>query len=419
MISEPRHESHAGGSAPSLAYLASAYPWLSMTFILREIVQLRQMGFRIDVAAINPPDHRPGEMTAIETEEAASTYYLKKHGLRGAALAHVQVLAGNTRGYFRALAIAVHLGGLDLKRQAFNFMYFTEALMVGLWMRKMHQRHLHVHLGQQAATVGMLVRHAFGFGLSITFHGPNEFYEAQAQYLTEKIEAANFLCCISFFARSQLMMFSSNRHWKKMHVSHLGVDPQVFSPKRHNPRPEIFEILCVGRLTPAKGQHELIQAVCHLAAQGRGIRLRLVGGGIDSESLKQMAAQMAPPELVVFEGAVNQDAIRRFFAVADLFCLPSFAEGIPVVLMEAMSMEIPCVTTRIAGIPELIRDGVDGLLVAPSDLDGLVSALARLMDDEVLRERLGKAGRARILEHYDLERNVTLLAAIFRERLKT
>jgi glycosyltransferase involved in cell wall biosynthesis len=121
---------------------------------------------------------------------------------------------------------------------------------------------------------------------------------------------------------------------------------------------------------------------------------------------------------VVFEGAVNQDRIRTLYAATDIFCIPSFAEGIPVVLMEAMAMEIPCVTTHITGIPELIRDGLDGLLVPPSDVPGLVEALARLMDDADLRERLGKSGRMRILEHYNLRHNVEKLAAIFAERVK-
>jgi glycosyltransferase involved in cell wall biosynthesis len=121
---------------------------------------------------------------------------------------------------------------------------------------------------------------------------------------------------------------------------------------------------------------------------------------------------------VVFEGAINQDRIRDFYAAADAFCLSSFAEGLPVVLMEAMAMELPCVTTHIAGIPELIRNGVDGFLVPPADLDALVTALARLMDDAELREQIGKSGRARVAEHFDLRRSVERLARIFAERVQ-
>lgn len=114
---------------------------------------------------------------------------------------------------------------------------------------------------------------------------------------------------------------------------------------------------------------------------------------------------------------MNQDRIRALYGTADVFALASFAEGIPVVLMEAMAMEIPCVTTFITGIPELIRDGVDGLLVAPSDEEALAGALARLMDDPALRRTLGPAGRRRVAERYELTRNVEVLAKVFQKRL--
>ena len=154
-----------------------------------------------------------------------------------------------------------------------------------------------------------------------------------------------------------------------------------------------------------------------LARQGRNVLVRLVGSGPDESSLRAQAARMEFPRSVVFEGAINQDRIREFYAAADVFCLPSFAEGIPVVLMEAMAMEVPCVTTWITGIPELIRDGVDGVLVAPSDLEGLTAALARLMDDEELRLKIGARGRERVVEAYDLRRNVVRLGGVFAERV--
>jgi glycosyltransferase involved in cell wall biosynthesis len=192
----------------------------------------------------------------------------------------------------------------------------------------------------------------------------------------------------------------------------------VFLPKRIAAAPENFTILSVGRMVPAKGQHQLIDAVERLAEQGRRVRLHLVGTGPDEASLRARVSLFKDAGVVVFEGPVNQDRIRVLYEKADLFCIPSFAEGIPIVLMEAMAMEIPCVTTQIAGIPELIRPGVDGLLVAPSDLDGLTEALARMMDDQELRQRLGKSGRERIVEHYDLRRNMKRLAEIFAERIR-
>jgi glycosyltransferase involved in cell wall biosynthesis len=120
---------------------------------------------------------------------------------------------------------------------------------------------------------------------------------------------------------------------------------------------------------------------------------------------------------VIFEGAVNADRVRELYRGADIFALASFAEGIPIVLMEAMAMQIPAVATRITGIPELIRDGIDGFLVMPSDVDELASAISRLAGDEQLRRDLGRAGRARVLDKYNLPRNIERLAGIFRARL--
>jgi glycosyltransferase involved in cell wall biosynthesis len=413
----PGTQPSSGLPARSLAYLISRYPTLSMIFVLREVLELRALGFRIETASINPPDRAPDQLTAEEAAEAARTYCVKNHGLTGAAKAHLLVILRNFIGYWRGLGLVFRLGGLDLKRLFFNLMYFTEALMVGQWMRRNKQKHLHVHLAQQAATLGLFVRRVFGFGFSMTVHGPDEFYDANGQYLAQKIAAADFIICISSYTRSQLMKLSPYIHWNKFIVSRLGVDAQLFSPQTKKAAPEVFEILCVGRLIPAKGQHLLMDAVQRLTQQGRRVRLRLVGDGPDESSLREQAARIRIPNCVVFEGAVNQDHIRTHYASADLFCLPSFAEGLPVVLMEAMAMGIPCVATQIAGIPELIRDGVDGLLVPPSDLEALVETLGKLMDDAALRQRLGKSGLARVAAQFDLQHSVERLAKTFAERV--
>jgi colanic acid/amylovoran biosynthesis glycosyltransferase len=418
----PQHEPvtppKVNAPARSIAYLVSRYPTLSMVFVLREVLALRALGFQIETASINPPDRPLAELTAPEREEAARTYCVKCQGVSGALGAHAKTLLGNFNGYWRGLALAFRLGSLDLSRLALNLAYFTEGLMVGQWMRRNRQRNLHVHLASQAASVGLFTQRVFGIGYSLTVHGPDEFYDVRGQYLAQKIAAANFIICISSYTRSQLMNLSPSPDWKKFIVVRLGVDPALFAPQpRPAPNPE-FEILCIGRLTPAKGQHILIEAVGQLIKQGRSVRLRVVGSGPDDRSLRESAARLVHPQSVVFEGAVNQDRIRDYYANADVFCLPSFAEGLPVVLMEAMSMQIPCVSTTVAGIPELIRDGIDGLLVAPGDADALGVALARLMDDAGLRSRLALSGRSRVLENYHLAHNVEALAKVFTERIQ-
>ena len=163
-IDVPGTQPSSATPARSLAYLVSTYPTLSMIFVLREVLALRALGFRIETASINPPDRTADQMTDDEASEAARTYCVKSHGITGAVKAHLLALLRNFVGYWRGLGLVLRLGGLDLKRLFFNFMYFTEALMVGRWMRRQRLTHLHCHLAQQAATVGLYVRTVFGFG---------------------------------------------------------------------------------------------------------------------------------------------------------------------------------------------------------------------------------------------------------------
>jgi len=207
------------------------------------------------------------------------------------------------------------------------------------------------------------------------------------------------------------------RDWHKFEVSPLGVDPASFQPALPREHRDPFEILCVGRLAPAKAQHVLIGTVDRLRSQGRSVRLRLVGDGPDRSRLENLIAARGLAAHVRLEGFCNRERVQEFYRAADLFALASFAEGVPVVLMEAMAMEIPCVATWITGIPELIRHGIDGWLVPPADEEQLAAAIARLMDDPALGRRLGQSARARIVEKYNLARNTERLAEIYRRRL--
>lgn len=409
---------HTTAQKPRLAYLISRYPAVSHTFILREVRQLRELGFDIEVASINAPDRAASDMTADEIEESRRTYYLKRHGMGGALLAHLSAW-GDPLGYLRGLLFALSLGGWNLKQVLFGLFYFTEALMIGRWMREHRLNHLHVHFATAAANVGMILKRTRAIGLSLTVHGPDEFYDAPGQWLKQKIAAADFIVCIGRFARSQLMQLSPSCHWHKFEISPLGVDPERYAPLSSDRKNRPFELLCVGRLTPAKGQQILLDACKQLAAAGRDFRLVMVGTGPDEASLKAATTAHGLNERVLFTGALNQEDVRKRYAQADLFVLPSFAEGIPVVLMEAMASGLPCVTTRITGIPELIRDGEEGLLVTPSDSSELASTLARLMDDHELRRRLATAGRQRVQRDFNLRRNITRLADLLQHRLET
>ena len=401
-----------------MAYLVSRYPAISHTFILREVAALRERNFEICVASINEPDRPLERLTEAERAEAGTTFYLKRAGAVGALVANLDAFLTRPVAYLRGLFEALQLGGWDLRKVLYCLFYFVEALMIGRWMCRLGLRHIHVHFATPASTVALLLTHVFPATMSITVHGPDEFFDVTGYCLRQKIERAAFVCCIGNFARSQLMRLCDRKHWPKFEITPLGVDTTHYLPRPFKEASSPFEVLCVGRLVPAKGQQVLLAAINKLVGENREVRVRIVGDGPDEQCLKSLAASFQLNGRVIFEGAVNQDRIQSLYATADVFALSSFAEGIPVVLMEAMAMEIPCVTTFVAGIPELIRDGTDGILVPPSSHDELAAAIVRLMDDLGARRGVGAAGRQRVLEKYDLNRNVDRLAGVFRDRLR-
>ena len=404
------------GHGSRLVYLLSIYPAVSHTFFLNEVLELRKLGFIIEVASINQPDRPRSMMPTAEVEETDRTFYVKSLGSTQAAWIAAKTILLRPHIFFRGLVAALRLGRWDLIATLYALLYFAEGLILGDWMRLRGHRHLHVHFCGPVATVGMLASITWGFPYSLTVHGPDEFYNVDNFYLQQKVERAKFIVCISDFARSQLMRVACAEHWNKMHVVRLGVDPQVFfSTQRERDAERPQEILCVGRLVASKGQLILLQACERLLLEGYSLQVRLVGAGPDREHLEAFAKHKGIP--AIFEGAKTHDETQQILEEADVFVLASFAEGVPVALMEAMAMEIPCVSTYVAGIPELIRDGLDGLLVPASSVDALATALKRLQEDPLLRRGLGISGCKRVLEFYNLPRNVSTLARVFIEHL--
>lgn len=397
---------------PRLAYLLSGYPAFSLTFVLNEIVGLKKLGFDIVTASINPCDQPAAGMQEVERNEEASTFYVKRAGPLAFLRALVSALIRQPLGVLRGLWFTFRLGGGFIR-----FFYFMEALIVGEWLRRNGRTHLHTHFGGAVASVAMIVARTFPVTMSLTIHGPDEFWDVEKFYLRQKVETASFVCCISAYGRSQLMMITPSSMWSKLVISRLGVDHTRFSPRRAPAASGPAEIICVGRLVGAKGQHVLLAAFRKLLSEGRNVRLRLIGKGPERNSLEAAADEYGIKDAVIFEGAVGIARVREALEQATVFTLPSFAEGIPVALMEAMAMEIPVVSTTIAGIPELIRHEVDGLLVSPSDDAQLADALARLIDDHELRRRLGRSGRLRVQESYDLHKSIQGLGEIFQCRL--
>lgn len=403
----------APASKRRLAYLLSSYPAISHTFFLNEVLALRRLGFVIDVASINIPPRPSGDLPPREAKEMDTTFYVKSTSKLRAALLILKSLALHPRVFLRGLLFSVGLAHGNLYATFYSLFYFVEALIVGDWMLRRGHNHLHIHFGGSVATVGMVASVAWKIPYSLMIHGPEEFYNIEKTLLVQKVNHASFVFCISNYCRSQIMRVTSPEQWSKLHIVRLGVDPELFTPRAKLGIAAPIEVLCVGRLVPDKGQLILLEAFTDLLERGHTLRLRFVGEGPDRPRLERFIAQHNLTSMAVMEGALNHDDTRLRLKDADIFVLPSFAEGVPVALMEAMAMAIPCVSTFVAGIPELIEDGVSGLLVPPSSQRMLADAIERLALDDNLRRNIASAGRARVIERYNLTKNAATLASRF------
>lgn len=410
----------SGKETGRVAYVVGRYPAVSHAFVTREVLALRRAGVPVETVSIHRA--RPQDtLSEADRVEAEGTYALLPARLGELLRAHLRAIV-SPGAYLSTLTHALRSGPTGVRWRLWQLFYFVEAIMLWRHCRRRGVRHIHAHHLNQASDAAMLaVRYANAAGAdprwtwSFTMHGPNELYDVSRFQLAEKAASAAAVICISDFARSQVMGFAPEEAWSRFQVVHCGVEPTEFDPDHEPAAPanEAFGILYVGRLVPFKGQAILLEAIASMRAAGVDARLTLIGEGPSRQSLERRVHGLGLAAVVTFAGAVGQDEIRAHYAAADAFCLPSFAEGVPVVLMEAMAMRLPVVTTRVMGIPELVDDGEDGLLVRPGRPDDLAHALTRLAGDQELRKRLGCAGRSKVLAEFDVLESGRQLAQIF------
>jgi glycosyltransferase involved in cell wall biosynthesis len=394
-----------------IAYLCSEYPAISHTFIFREIESLRKAGMTVHTASI----HKPAGLdilTPAEQMEAENTLMVLSQSPAAILKAHVQCLLKNPGGYLKMTTAALQLLTKGPKNPVKAIAYLAEAGILLQWARRNGVTHVHEHFGNPTAIVAMLMKRYGGFSFSISVHGPDIFYTVDTAMLAEKVSEASFVRCISHYCRSQIMRISDVDLWDRFHIVRCGIDPEIYTP-RPEPGNSVPELLCVGRLVPAKGQHILLEACSILKNAGVRFHLTMVGDGPDRKSLEAWSKTADLTGHVTFTGALGQDKVRDYYDRADVFVLASFAEGVPVVLMEAMAKEIPVISTRITGIPELIEHEEDGLLAVPGDPDDLAGQIRKLLDSTEMRSRMGKAGRIKVDERYNQHRNNAKMVSHF------
>ncbi|WP_426424830.1 glycosyltransferase family 4 protein [Bradyrhizobium genosp. A] len=389
---------------PRLAYLTGQYPRATDTFIQREVATLRDLGYHVQTFSVRKPPERDSGGLETAAERNATLYLLPPRNL---LRAHLLLFVASPKRYMLALALAVKTWPPGLAAKARQLAYFVEAGMLAKLMRDHSLVHLHNHLADSSCSVAALAAQIGGFTFSFTMHGPAEFYEPNLWWIDEKVRRALFVNCISHFCRSQAMVFSPLDCWEKLKIVHCGVDPTLFEMKSHFGRGE--QLLFVGRLAAVKGLTILLEALVRID----GVTLKIAGDGPERRMLEQKARALGLWERVQFLGYQSQQQVRELLKETDLFVLSSFAEGVPVVLMEAMAAGVPVIATRIAGIPELVQDGTNGSLVSPGDVNATVDAIRRLLDDPDLRNSFASAGRETIERDFNIRKEAGWLATIF------
>jgi glycosyltransferase involved in cell wall biosynthesis len=392
-----------------LAYVLNTYPQPSQTFIRRELRALERAGVQVQRIAM-----RRSAMPLVDAqdkEEEQATRYVLDAGAPRLALAMARVAVTKPGAFVRALVCAWRMGRRARSGPLRHLIYLAEACVVLRLCRGVD--HVHAHFGTNATAVALLTRLLGGPGYSFTVHGPEEFDDPVGLSLDIKIAHAAFVVAISQFGRSQLFRWAGFDHWPKIKVVHCGIEPGAFAAPA--PLPEgPPRLVSIGRFAEQKGQMILIEALA--ACRNSDIRLVLVGDGDMRPALERAITQHGLQGRVTLTGWLSEDGVRAELAAAHALVLPSFAEGLPMVIMEAMAAARPVLSTMIAGAPELVQQGQTGWLVPAGDVQALADAMdACAGTDHAPLVQMGQAGRDRVLGRHDIDDQAARLLALVQD----
>lgn len=398
-----------------IAYLVNQYPKVSHTFIRREIQALEALG----VEVVRYSVRRVGEPLAdpADVAEQEITRVVLDGGPAALATATAKMAARRPKRFAQASAMASRIGFGSERGLAIHGAYLGEACILVDWMEKAGVEHVHAHFGTNSTTVAMLVEALGGPGYSFHVHGPEEFDKPFLISLGEKVERSRFVCAISSFGRSQLYRRVSYEHWPKVQIVRCGVEAS-FLEGDGRAFPEAPRLVSVGRLSEQKGQILMIEALGQLHAEGVDFHLTLVG---DGEMRAEVEAAIAKYDLghkVVITGWASGDEVREHILAARAMILPSFAEGLPVVLMESLGLGRPALSTYVAGIPELVRPDENGWLIPAGSVEALVDGIREVLATSTERLiEMGQNGRRAVLERHDVRVTAASLAKLLEEHV--
>lgn len=394
-----------------IAYLTGEYPKVSHTFIQREVEALRRLALSIDTFSIRRP--APKDVLGDQLQEESRTFYVLDHCKKPIWLisSHARSILSNPSSYFKTLGLAWRLRQAGVRSALYHLFYFAEAVVLSAELKRRKIKHIHNHFGDSSCTVALLASSLSGIDYSFTEHGPNIFFEAARWRLDKKIARAKFIAAISHFCRSQLMLFSDPEHWDKISIVHCGIDPHRYAHARNAPGKYL---IYVGRVEPVKGLLILLDALVVVRQSHPDVFLTVVGDGSARKKVEARATQLGLSGMIQFVGYKTQEEVAALLSEADALVLPSFAEGVPVVLMEAMASGKPVIASRVAGIQELVEDGVNGFAVPPGDATTLAKRIDQLLADPTLCNKMGREGRATVEQDFNIDHEAKILASMFK-----
>lgn len=399
-----------------VAYFINQYPKVSHSFIRREVLALERQG--VDVQRIALRGRYDALLDADDLNERTHTHYVLEGNYLGLVSSVFKALFLSPLSFLTTLKLAFSMGWRTDRPLPYHLIYFVEACQVFVWMKSFGAQHVHAHFGSNSAEVVMLARELGGPPYSFTVHGPEEFDKPQALKLAEKIKSAAFVVAISSYGRSQLYRWADPACWHKIKIVHCGLEKSFYEGVTA-PMPEKPRLVCVGRLCEQKGQLLLLEASKILKEKGVDFELVLAGDGEMRPEVERMIVAYNLDANVRITGWISSQQVRDEVLASRAMVLPSFAEGLPVVIMEAMALKRPVISTYVAGIPELVVNGQNGWLVPAGSVEALASTIETLLDTSTQKlSEMGEAAYLRVKERHDIETEATKLVKLFSESAK-
>lgn len=400
-----------------IAYVMTHYPRVALSFISGEIDGMEADGVTIHPFAMNLPDKAD-----LLSEEAraryARTIYLKRSWskLLGTFL---KTFAAHPIASTKLIFTALRSARGDVPLLAKRLSHLLQASQLARTCRERGIARLHAHFGQAPATITWFAGEILNFDAdrraawSFTIHGFQDFVDETIARLDLKARSADFVVCVSDFTKSQLCRLLHPSLWQRAHVVRCGIDLDQFGMRKARGQASPPRIISVGRLSSEKGQVVLLQACKLLIDRGVDVRLTLIGSGPLEDLLREQIRLAGLEEVVDLPGEKPADEVRAELENADVFCLPSFAEGLPISIMEAMAVGVPVVASAISGIPELVVNKETGLTVPPGNAEEFANAIESLLKDDGARGAMISAARKRVERRHDRTTNVRQMRALF------